>query len=315
MFEVLLHKEILGGKMKLELVNINKYYDDFHVLQDVNLEINSGRLFAYLGRNGAGKTTSIRILMDVFKANSGEILIDGVPFDLKKYRVGYLPEDRGLYTKSTVKDQLLYFAKLRGLSHKEAVASVEYWTKRFGIDEYLNRLVETLSKGNQQKVQITQAFVNNPDILILDEPFSGLDPVNSQVFQEALEEFIGEKKIVIFSSHQMGFVESFCKDIAIIHHGKIVISGELSVIKQQYGIDKIRVKTDNDTKLEKILKENNFPYQEDAISLIIDYKGRNKKEILTLLIENQFEINIFSDYQPSLQEIFISKVGDENETV
>jgi len=301
--------------MKLELVNVNKYYGDFHVLQDVNLEINSGRLFAYLGRNGAGKTTSIRILMDVFKANSGEILLDGKPFDLKEYRIGYLPEERGLYTKSTVKDQLVYFAKLRGLNRKEAMESVEYWTKRFGVHEYLNRLVETLSKGNQQKVQITQAFVNNPDILILDEPFSGLDPVNSQVFQEALIEFINQEKIVIFSSHQMSFVESFCKDIAIIHQGKIVMAGDLENIKNQYGNNKIRVKTSNDEQLRKLLADKNFVIEEDEKSIIINFEKSSKKEILTLLMKNDFDVEIFSDYQPSLQEIFVSKVGGDNETV
>ena len=301
--------------MKLELVNVNKYYGDFHVLKDVNLEINSGRLFAYLGRNGAGKTTSIRILMDVFKANSGEILLDGKPFDLKEYRIGYLPEERGLYTKSTVKDQLVYFAKLRGLNRKEAMESVEYWTKRFGVHEYLNRLVETLSKGNQQKVQITQAFVNNPDILILDEPFSGLDPVNSQVFQEALIEFINQEKIVIFSSHQMSFVESFCKDIAIIHQGKIVMAGDLENIKNQYGNNKIRVKTSNDEQLRKLLADKNFVIEEDEKSIIINFEKSSKKEILTLLMKNDFDVEIFSDYQPSLQEIFVSKVGGDNETV
>jgi len=301
--------------MKLELVNVNKYYGDFHVLQDVNLEINSGRLFAYLGRNGAGKTTSIRILMDVFKANSGEILIDGIPFDAKNYRIGYLPEERGLYTKSTVKDQLVYFAKLRGLSRKEAIESVDYWTKRFGVHEYLNRLVETLSKGNQQKVQITQAFVNNPDILILDEPFSGLDPVNSQVFQEALEEFISGEKIVIFSSHQMSFVESFCKDIAIIHQGKIVMSGALDEIKHHYGINKIRIKTSDDERFKKLLMEQKIGYEEDAISLIANCENERKRNMLNLLIKENFEIHIFADYQPSLQEIFISKVGEEDETI
>ena len=301
--------------MKLELKNINKYYDDFHVLQDINLEVNSGRLFAYLGRNGAGKTTSIRILMNVFQADRGEILINGKPFNINDYQIGYLPEERGLYTKSTVKDQLVYFARLRGLEKKKAIESVKYWTKRFGISEYLNRNVETLSKGNQQKVQITQAFVNNPDILILDEPFSGLDPVNSQVFQEALTEFINEEKIVIFSSHQMSFVESFCKDIAIIHQGKIVLQGDLEKIKKEAGGNKVRVKTNNDHQLELLLKENHLEFHKDHHSFIVDYATKSKKEIVKLVMENDLEIITFADYQPSLQEIFINKVGEENETV
>ena len=301
--------------MKLELKNINKYYGDFHVLQDVSLTINSGEMFAYLGRNGAGKTTSIRILMDVFSADSGEILIDGNKFCVKDYRIGYLPEERGLYTKSTVKDQLIYFSMLRGLERNEAVEAVEYWTKRFGIHEYLNRNVETLSKGNQQKVQITQAFVNNPDILILDEPFSGLDPVNSQTFQDALVEFINENKIVIFSSHQMSFVESFCKAVAIIDKGKIVLDGNLENIKQEYGKDKIRIKTNSNSQLESLLKDMSLNYASDSKSIVVDYKGDTKRRVIERIIEDNQDIVEFSDYHPSLQEIFVSKVGEENETV
>jgi len=301
--------------MKLELKNINKYYGDFHVLQNVNLTINSGEMFAYLGRNGAGKTTSIRILMDVFSANSGEILIDGKKFNVKDYRIGYLPEERGLYTKSTVKDQLVYFSMLRGLERKGAIDAVEYWTKRFGIHEYMNRNVETLSKGNQQKVQITQAFVNNPDILILDEPFSGLDPVNSQTFQDALVEFINENKIVIFSSHQMSFVESFCKEVAIIDKGKIVLNGNLDSIKNDYGKDKVRIRTNSDSQLKELLKNMNLNYISDGRGLVIDYKGETKKRILEMIIADNQDIVEFSDYHPSLQEIFVSKVGEEHETV
>ena len=204
--------------MQLQFRHINKYFDDFHVLKDVTFTVRSGQIFGFLGRNGAGKTTAIRILMDVFKADSGEISLDDNPFSRDDHIIGYLPEERGMYSKSKVKDQLVYFAMLRGASKRKALDSVLYWTRRFEIDEYLERKLETLSKGNQQKVQITQAFLNEPDILILDEPFSGLDPVNAQLFQDALLDYISQDKIIIFSSHQMSYVEAFCDDIAIIDH-------------------------------------------------------------------------------------------------
>jgi ABC-2 type transport system ATP-binding protein len=231
--------------MKLEFSNVNKYFGDHHVLKDVSFSVESGQIFGYLGRNGAGKTTSIRILMDVFNANSGSILLDGKPFDASKYSIGYLPEERGMYSKTKVLDQLVYFARLRGMSKKEATESAQAWAKRFGVDIYLDRKLETLSKGNQQKVQITLAFVSNPDILILDEPFSGLDPVNSKLFQDALLDHISANRIIIFSSHQMSYIESFCDDIAIIDKGSIVLKGSLSAIKKERGANRICVSVNN----------------------------------------------------------------------
>lgn len=296
--------------MKLRFENINKYFDDFHVLKDISFEVDGGRIFGYLGRNGAGKTTSIRILMDVFEANEGNITLDGEVFDSNKHKIGYLPEERGMYSKTTVKDQLVYFAMLRGATRQEAITSVNYWTQRFEVDHYLNRKLETLSKGNQQKIQITQAFLNEPDILILDEPFSGLDPVNSQLFQDALIDYKREDRLIIFSSHQMSYVETFCDDIAIIDAGQIVLSGELETIKTEIGGHKVRIR-EKSGDLESYLNNNNIPFEKDSISYILELDDAySQKDLVMGLLQSDIELDLLSSYKPSLHEIFVSKVGD-----
>ena len=305
--------------MKLEFKLINKYFNQHHVLKDVSFTVEGGQIFGYLGRNGAGKTTSIRILMDVFKANSGEVLIDGKPFSTEDYKIGYLPEERGMYSKTKVANQLIYFAMLRGATHQEAKDTVNYWAKRFQIDQYLNRKLETLSKGNQQKVQITQAFLNEPDILILDEPFSGLDPVNSKIFQDALLEHISKDRIIIFSSHQMGYIESFCDSIAIIEKGRIVLEGSLEAIKKERGKNHIRVSV-NDMKpnvlKEEIVSQFGLNIKTYKKHLIIEVNEiYTKEEVLKYLIDNNYDIHSFSDYEPSLQDIFIQEVGEHDETI
>ena len=298
--------------MKLEFRNIDKYFNDFHVLKDVTFTVNSGQIFGYLGRNGAGKTTSIRVLMDVFQANSGTILIDGVVFDRKKHAIGYLAEERGMYSKVTVRDQLVYFAMLRGASRTDALQSVARWSEKFGVDIYLDRKLETLSKGNQQKVQITQAFLNEPEILILDEPFSGLDPVNAQVFKDALKEYISKDRIIIFSSHQMTYVEEFCDDIAILDEGTIVLKGNLSEIKAQRGHHKMRLTLTNvsSTQLADLLDVNHEAITEERGSFIVETNGsKSKKEMLLHLLNHDVDVHQFEDYLPSLHEIFVESVG------
>lgn len=295
--------------MKIEFKAVNKYFDEFHVLQNINFTIESGKIFGFLGRNGAGKTTSIRILMDVFPASNGKILIDGEEFDPKAYKIGYLPEERGMYSKTTVKDQLVYFAMLRGANKAEALESVLYWTQKFEVEEYLNRKVETLSKGNQQKVQITQAFLNEPDILILDEPFSGLDPVNSMVFQTALQDYINEDRFVIFSSHQMSYVETFCDAIAIINKGKIVLEGNLDAIKKERGQGKVRINAVNEDALLELLE--GVEYQKDDQGYILAL-NESKEDFITKLFEAGIDLELFEQYRPKLQEIFIEVAGQES---
>lgn len=211
--------------MKLEIKDITKSFGDKEILKGISFSVESGRALGLLGRNGAGKTTTIRVLMDVFHGNSGEILLDGKKFQPRKMQIGYLPEERGLYPKRTVMEQMVYLARLRGASKPQAVQSVKKWLDRMGMAEYQTVLLEKLSKGNQQKVQLASTLVCDPDIVILDEPFSGLDPVNSQILQEVVKELIAEGKLVIFSSHQMSYVEEFCEEVVIINHGEVVLSG------------------------------------------------------------------------------------------
>lgn len=221
--------------MLLEVKDLRKSYGETEVLHGIGFKVESGKALGLLGRNGAGKTTTIRILMDVFKSNGGTITMDGKPFIPSEYQIGYLPEERGLYPKKTVYDQLLYFGRLRGLDKKSVIQNIDYYLNRLEIMEYKNRKLETLSKGNQQKVQLAQTLIASPDIVIFDEPFSGLDPVNAQLLKDVVNECIQNGKLVIFSSHQMSYVEEFCEDIVIIHHGEVVLNGALKDIKEDFG--------------------------------------------------------------------------------
>lgn len=298
--------------MKLEIKDIVKSFGDKEILHHVSFEIDSGQIMGFLGRNGAGKTTTIRCLMDVFKADSGKFLLDGKAFDPNKVRIGYLPEERGMYQKSSVLEQLIYFGMLRNASKKEATESALYWIKRFGLEEYKNKKLETLSKGNQQKIQIAQAFLNDPDILILDEPFSGLDPVNSEIFKEAIRDFKNEKKLVVFSSHQMAYVQEICDDVTIIDNGHIITSGNLSELKKQFGQNKSVIKADNysDHELVELLKEYNPVLDQQGV--IIENNTLKQSELLQLLLNKKIEVSQFTLYEPSLQDIFVKLVGDHH---
>lgn len=308
------------GYMKLEVKDITKSFGDKQVLHGISFEVQSGRALGLLGRNGAGKTTTIRILMDVFRANSGEVLLDGEKFNQRKHLIGYLPEERGLYPKKKVIEQMVYLGRIRGISKSESVANSKKWLKRLGVLEYENAKLETLSKGNQQKVQLASTLVCDPDIVILDEPFSGLDPVNSRILQDVVMELIGQNKIVIFSSHQMSYVEEFCKDIVIINKGDVVLSGDLDNIKREFGKNQLVVSAVDKTldDLENIINEH--------MSDILEITGRTKeeliiknvadvsrKQILSKFISENIEIERFETYKPSLNDIFVSKVGDADE--
>lgn len=303
--------------MKLEVKDIKKSFGETEVLHGISFSVESGRALGLLGRNGAGKTTTIRILMNVFKQNSGEILIDGKAFNPMEYQIGYLPEERGLYPKKKVLDQLVYLAELRGLSKSEGKVNSLKWLEKLGVIEYKDRLLETLSKGNQQKVQLAQTLVCNPDIVILDEPFSGLDPVNAQLLKDTVRELIEEKKIVIFSSHQMSYVEEFCEDIAIINKGDVVLSGNLKDIKKSYGENRLTLSALNYSveNLEKIILEklnevvSIYDVKKNYIILEL-LEGKSKNDVLSKLIELDIDIEKFALYEPSLTDIFVMKVGD-----
>ena len=304
--------------MRLEVKELRKSFSEKEVLHGISFCVESGKALGLLGRNGAGKTTTIRILMDVFKANSGEILIDGKKFEPRNYQIGYLPEERGLYPKKKVTEQIVYLAQLRGISAKNAKESTKTWLKKLGIEEYANRTLDSLSKGNQQKVQLAQTLVCDPDIVILDEPFSGLDPVNAQILKDTVRELINQNKLVIFSSHQMSYVEEFCEEIVILNKGEIVLSGNLKEIKREFGNNRLILSANN-------LKVNDLKYicQEKFNDLIIvnevkkDYlvlelhNDATKNQFLEKILKENIDIDKFSTYEPDLTDIFVKKVGEE----
>ncbi len=304
--------------MKLEVKDLKKSFGETEVLHGVSFSVESGRALGLLGRNGAGKTTTIRILMDVFKANSGSVTMDGKSFSTKDFHIGYLPEERGLYPKKTVGEQLVYLAMLRGLSAKEAKAQMKKWLERMGVSEYENRKLETLSKGNQQKVQLAQTLLCNPELVFLDEPFSGLDPVNSQILKDVIKEQIAEGKLVVFSSHQMSYVEEFCDDIAILNHGEVVLGGDLKEIKREYGRDRLVLSSlgQTSTELAEVLQKDFADLlevekiQKDRV-VIRKKQEENKPMILKRLIEQGIDLEFFGLYEPSLNDIFVEKAGDE----
>lgn len=305
--------------MKLEVRDITKSFGDKEILKGISFSVESGKALGLLGRNGAGKTTTIRILMDVFHANSGKILMDGQLFDPRKVQIGYLPEERGLYPKREILEQMVYLARLRGVGKKEAIANAEKWLEKMQVSQYKNKLLETLSKGNQQKVQLASTLVCDPDIVILDEPFSGLDPVNSQILQEVVRELIAEGKIVIFSSHQMSYVEEFCEDVVIINHGEVVLSGNLLDIKKEFGENQIVLSGVNHSveEMEQVISKNlagkveiTGRTKDDVIVRLAN--GVSRQELFAKLAElKDCAIEHFETYKPSLNDIFVAKVGEE----
>lgn len=301
--------------MQININNICKSFGDKKVLEGISLSAKSGQALGLLGRNGAGKTTTIRIIMGVFPADSGEILLDGKPINRKKIKIGYLPEERGLYPKKIVMEQLVYLAELRGIKTSEAKKSAKSLLERLEMTEYENKKLDTLSKGNQQKIQLIATLVCNPDIVILDEPFSGLDPVNAMLLKDVVKELIADGKIVIFSSHQMNYVEEFCNDIAILNKGKIVKVGNIKEIKKSYDRNKIvvtgteidKIKIFADEKLKNIIVNT----QINKDMLLVELLNANmKNNLMTALAEQNFDIDKFYVYEPSLNDIFVEYTED-----
>ena len=294
--------------MILKLNHVEKSFGSKKVLSDISFQVESGKAFGLLGRNGAGKTTTIRILMNVLHADSGEVLIDGKPVDYGNIRLGYLPEERGLYPKKVIIDQLAYFAELKGLDHKSAVKACDFWLEKLGMEEHRNKKLETLSKGNQQKIQMITALAHDPDIIVLDEPFSGIDPVNAMQLKNVVKEEIERGKIVLFSSHQMSYIEEFCDDIAIIKEGKIALFGNLNEIKRNYVRDKLVVSSAMTDKLEE---EFNGRYEKQKNGSLIIHLGSpsEKREVMKRLAED-YDLDEIKVFEPSLNDIFVEYAGD-----
>ena len=315
--------------MQLSLVHLVKNFGEKEVLRDVTFNAEGGKAMGLLGRNGAGKTTSIRIIMNVFPPDRGDVLLDGQPLRHSKIRIGYMPEEKGLYPKIKIKDQLTYLAELRGLSRREAKKSVLRWLDRLEMIEYLDKKLETLSKGNQQKIQLAVALLADPEIVILDEPFSGLDPVNSQLLKDVVNEQVALGKIVLFSSHQMNYVETFCDDVAILHGGEIVLHGNIREIKRRYPRNRISIslsdgKGNQAWPAERIygwlmdLAEKTEPLrpiiaaveQDEDQCRIVLHQADQRDQLLQELVRAHAPLEQFSIVEPTLEDIFIEKTGD-----
>lgn len=295
--------------MKLEMKNIQKSFGEKQVLKGVSFTAEGGKAFGLLGRNGAGKTTSIRILMDVFPANEGQVLFDGEPIDYTKVRFGYLPEERGLYPKKKIMDQLVYLAELKGMSHKGAVQSVNHWLERLGMAEYKNKRLDTLSKGNQQKIQLITALAHDPQVIILDEPFSGLDPVNAMLLKDVVKEEIAKGKIVLFSSHQMNYIEEFCDSIAILNGGRMVLTGDLHEIKRNYPRNRLVVRSQEYRKMAK-----DFGVccrQGENEELILTLSSPDQKQDVMRQLITTYDVDEIKVYEPSLNDIFVEYASQE----
>ena len=279
------------------------------MLKGVSFKTESGRAFGLLGRNGAGKTTTIRILMDVFSADRGEVLVDSDPTEYKFIRMGYLPEERGLYPKKKIIDQLVYFAMLKGMTKRQAVESVDIWLKRLGMDQFRNKRLGTLSKGNQQKIQLITALAHDPDVIILDEPFTGLDPVNAEALKEIVRDEITRDKIVIFSSHQMNYVEEFCDHIAILNGGKIVLNGDLKAIKRDYPRNRLIVSSSQSDEI--MAKYQGESQRLDHDTILLSLASPDDKSATMRQLVKKWDIDEIKVREPSLNDIFVQYAKEQ----
>ena len=239
--------------MGLIVKNVNKSFGDKHVVDNISFSLEEPGVFGLLGTNGAGKTTTIRMILGIIKKDSGEITWNGKAVTRGNVNFGYLPEERGLYPKSTIYDQLVYFANLKGLDKRAADKAVKMWLDKLNLMEYINSPAEKLSKGNQQKVQFITSMLHDPDLIVLDEPFSGLDPVNTEILSKIMKDLVKSGKYIIMSSHQMSVIEEFCSDLVILNRGKTVLSGNLKEIKDSYETNKVLIETTNE--IDGILKK------------------------------------------------------------
>ncbi len=295
--------------MGLKIDNVVKSYSGKVVVDKLSLEMDKPGVFGLLGTNGAGKTTTIRMILGILKKDSGEITWNGKKVERKNVNFGYLPEERGIYPKTKVYDQLIYFAELRGMNKKDAEASIASWAKKLEVEQYLQMTAEKLSKGNQQKVQFMTAILHDPELIILDEPFSGLDPVNTEILKNVIIELVNKGKYIIMSSHQMSSIEEFCTDVVILKSGKTVLKGNLKDIKNSYPANRINLITNKNVDecikklgLEILLNKDN----EYEIKIENEKQGY---ELFNILAENKVEVTKFSIEKPSLHDIFIEKVG------
>ena len=298
--------------MGLIVKNVNKNFGAKKVVDDISFQIDKPGVYGLLGTNGAGKTTTIRMILGILKKDSGEITWNGKEVQRKHVNFGYLPEERGVYPKTKIHDQLMYFARLKGMEKEKAEESLKYWAKKLEVDQYLQMTPEKLSKGNQQKVQFVTAILHNPELLVLDEPFSGLDPVNTELLKNVIIELIQKGTYIIMSSHQMYSIEEFASDILILNKGKTVLQGNLKEIKEQYAANKLSLST-NENVDEIIQKAGLTIYRSKDNDYTINISNEEDGyRLFDLLSKNHVKVDKFEIMKPSLHDIFIEKVG-ENE--
>jgi len=297
----------------LKVSHVTKYYDKVKAVDDLSFEVNNGEIFGLLGVNGAGKTTTFRMIIGLLEPTEGNVTLDNEPinYDITD-EIGFLTEERSLLTKLTVKEQVIYYGKLKGMKEKDILKKLDDWLKRFHIEEYKERKIKELSKGNQQKIQFITAVINEPKLLILDEPFTGLDPINVEMFMEAIKEFKEKGSSIIFSSHRMEHVEMFCEKLVILVKGKSVLSGELKQIKKDYRRKNIHIVGEFDKEALKKVK-GVLEIEEYSSETIVKIENESIINDVFDVIKKGKNITEFKVEDPTLNEIFLNKVGESYE--
>ena len=293
----------------LKVENVTKYYGDVLAVDDLSFEVHHGEIFGLLGVNGAGKTTTFRMIMSLLEPTKGKITLDGksVGYNVSE-KIGFLTEERSLLTKLTVKDQVIYYATLKGMKEPDILKKLDYWLERFNISSYKDRKIKELSKGNQQKIQFITAIIHEPDLLVLDEPFTGLDPINVELFMSVIREFKEKGKMIIFSSHRMEHVEMFCEKLVILLKGKTVLSGSLKEIKKNYRKKVIRINGDVD--IESLSKCNGvIEVNKESLDIIVKIESDEYIDSVFKIVKKGNNITKFIVEDASLNEIFVNLVG------
>ena len=296
----------------LEIKNITKCYGTLKAVDNLSFTVNAGEIFGLLGVNGAGKTTTFRLINRLITQNEGIILLDGKPitYDVTD-KIGFVPEERSLLPKLTVLEQAIYYGVLKGMKKNEVEEKLDYWLDRFEIPEYKHKKIKELSKGNQQKIQLIVAILHNPKLLILDEPFSGLDPLNTELFTDVIRELSNNGTAIIFSSHRMEHVEVFCQKLVVLLKGKSVLEGDLSEIKARYRKKNIIIKGDVD--LQELKKIDGVLEVTEADKTHVKIKDIEVVDKVFKYVSKCNNITTFTVEEPSLNEIFVSKVGESYE--
>ena len=297
--------------MSLILKNVSKTFSGKKVVDSVSFSLEKPGVYGLLGTNGAGKTTTIRMLLGILKKDSGEITWNGKIVDRKSVNFGYLPEERGVYPKTKIFDQLMYFAELKGMKKEDAKQSINKWAKELKVEEYLQMPAEKLSKGNQQKIQFMTAIIHNPELVVLDEPFSGLDPVNTEILKNIIIDLIKNGKYIIMSAHQMATIEEFCSDILILNKGKTVLQGNLKQIKESYAANRVEIHVNEDIK--NYIKDFELQIETETNNNYIIKINEEEKahNLLNKLILQGIKVDKFEIKKPTLNDIFIEKVGEK----